>query len=162
MGNEVITTAGSSARLLNIRIERWGTQKFSGLLGLQNGAGGLYYVLLDATGVKLLEGQLSAGENNHSVSGVLKESGIADFLVESLERIFLFEPSQRPCSRNWLLQICSKKMKESRWLKSFFVGPFTLWQAVARHMGEKRGRVIVYSQPWLGVRIFVEDINSTL
>jgi hypothetical protein len=42
--------AKANGRLLNIRIERWGEVRFSGLLALRPEGQGLYYALLDATG----------------------------------------------------------------------------------------------------------------
>ena len=55
------------SRLLNIRVERWDTVRFAGLLGLRVNASGLQYVLLDATGAKLLD--LLAGGNSSAAAG---------------------------------------------------------------------------------------------
>jgi len=142
--------------LFNIRIERWGTQQLSGLLALRDRPAGFSYVLLDATGMKLLEGEINRENDSANLpfGGILKESGVAVFFTQSLERIFLYEPSKKPCARSWLLQFCSEKEKGHTWYKTARFWPFTLWRA------EGKGEMIQYSQPWLGVTLYLKNIRQ--
>jgi hypothetical protein len=148
------------SQLLSIRIERWSSVRFSGLLALQERDAGLYYVLLDATGVKLVETLVSKDGSYNLIhaNGPLKDSGLVAFLSEALARVYLFEPRNRPCSRNWLLGFCHQKTGEGQWLKSVKVGPVTIWEALIADLHED-DPLAVYSQPWLGVRILLEKLH---
>ncbi len=159
---EVLTPDTEQSSLFNIRLERWGVQQFSGLLALRNRPAGLSYVLLDATGMKLLEGEIYSGDDRANLpsGGVLKESSLAGFFAQSLENIFLSEPSTKPCGWSWLLQLCSEEEKDHVWRKTARLWPFTLWQVVVREMEGGNAKVIQYSQPWLGTGIFLENIRQ--
>lgn len=153
-----------AGRLLNIRVERWDTLRFSGLLGLREKERGLYYVLLDATGVKLLEAEVSS-DGRHNllrVSGPLKKSDFAPFLSEALARIYLQEPDELPCVGSWFYRLCRQESGDNGWEKYGQAGPFTVWQVLAgRNRGGGAGdESVLYRQPWLGVRISLERVDS--
>lgn len=154
-----------AGRLLNIRVERWDTLRFSGLLGLQEKERGLYYVLLDATGVKLLEAEV-AGDGRHNplrVSGPLKKSDFAPFLSEALARIYLQEPDELPCAGSWFYRLCRQESGDNGWEKYGQAGPFTVWQVSADGNRGTRGpddESVLYRQPWLGVKISIERADS--
>ncbi|MGB3223346.1 MAG: hypothetical protein WBB23_11145 [Desulforhopalus sp.] len=160
--DEPLRSEGKSARLLNIRIERWEELRFSGLLALQEQEDGLRYVLLDATGVKLLEG-LAKTDGKHIMiraGGALKDAGLNEFLSEALARLYLYLPEQLPCSRSWLLRLCCLQDSENKWSKSAYVGPVRLWQATEKEVDGGGGETTVtYCQPWLGVRIFLKKVD---
>ena len=146
----------SSARLLQIRIERWGEVRFSGLLALRQRGEGLYYILLDATGVKLLEVAVDgAGEYRliHAKGG-LQDSALGGFLAEVLIRTYGQEPATLPCAGTWLYQLCREENTGNGWRKYGQVGPLQLWQVVA-DPGHAANAAVIYRQPWLGVRIFL-------
>jgi hypothetical protein len=151
-------------RLLSIRIERWDTVRFSGLLGLRETAEGLYYVLLDATGVKLLEVEV-AGDGSDTLlrlDGPLKKTDFAPFLSEALLRIYLQEPVGRPCSGSWVYQVCREDGEDNGWRKIGQVGPFKVWQVSASRVPSGAdGETVIYRQPWLGVRIFLEPTKRS-
>ncbi len=153
---KVVAPEPVPSALFNIRIERWGTQQLSGLLALLDRPTGLSYVLLDATGMKLLEGEISSENNSVNLpsGGILKKSGLAGYFIQSLERVFLYEPSKKPCGRSWLLQFCSEKEKGHTWYKTARFWPFTLWRA------EGKSEMIQYSQPWLGVTLYLKNIRQ--
>lgn len=157
--------AESAGRLLNIRVERWDTLRFSGLLGLQEKERGLCYVLLDATGVKLLEAEV-AGDGHHNllrVSGPLKKSDFAPFLSEALARIYLQEPDELPCAGSWFYRLCRQDSGDSGWEKYGQAGPFTVWQVSADRKRRTSGDAdesVIYRQPWLGVKISIEREDS--
>lgn len=154
-----------AGRLLSIRVERWDAVRFSGLLGLRVSTAGLYYVLLDATGVKLLEVEVAA-DGSHDLlraSGPLQNSDFAAFLSQALARIYLQEPDQMPCAGSWFYQICREESEDSGWRKYGQAGPFRVWQVSPSQAGQA-GRTspnssgadaeaVVYRQPWLGVSI---------
>jgi hypothetical protein len=151
-----------AGRLLSIRVERWDTLRFSGLLGLREDVGGLHYVLLDATGVKLLEVEV-AGDGSHNllrVSGPLMKTDFAPFLSEALARIYLQLPTGIPCTGSWLYQVCREEMEDKGWNMYGQAGPFKVWLVSARRVNLNSSGVdaesLVYRQPWLGVQIYLE------
>jgi hypothetical protein len=150
-----------AGRLLHLRVERWDTVRFSGLLGLREKAAGLDYVLLDATGVKLLEGEVAV-DGSHNllrVSGPLQKSDFAPFLAEALARIYLQEPDHLPCAGSWLYQLCREEGAENGRRKYGQAGPFTVWQ-VSIPVAGAEVEPVVYHQPWLGVRIMLEPVAA--
>ena len=152
-----------NGQLLNIRVERWHTLRFSGLLGLREDSAGLYYVLLDATGVKLLEAELARDVDHNllRVSGALKESEFAPFLSEALARIYFVEPTELPCSGSWFYTVCRETITDGGWRKYGQAGPFTVWQISAeRKDGAEDDDSVVYRHPWLGVSISLKPIAS--
>ncbi len=151
-----------AGRLLSIRVERWDTVRFSGLLGLRKNATGLEYVLLDATGAKLLMVEV-AGDGSHNllrVSGPLKKSDFAPFLSEALARIYLQVPTGVSCAGSWFYQVCREESEDKGWSKYGKVGPIKLWRiSTGRADPNSPGAdaaSLVYYQPWLGVRIYLE------
>ncbi len=151
----------STARLLNIRIERWDEVRFSGLLALRKQGAGLYYALLDATGVKLLEVEVAGDGGYHLLhaKGTLKESGLDGFLAEVLERIYLLEPVTLPCAGSWLYEFCRQEDADGKgWKKYGQAGPLQIWQVTAADApGHVPGNeAMIYRQPWLGIRLYLE------
>jgi hypothetical protein len=145
------------SRLFNLRIERWGEIRFSGLLALQQGGGEVHYALLDASGVKLLQARVNgAGESQvlHA-KGALKDSSLAPFLGEALARIFLQEPKEVPCDGRWWQRLC----RQDEAMKSGYFGPLLLWRAdVPSTPGG--AETISYHQPWLGVGLVLRPVLS--
>lgn len=147
----------STAQLLNIRIERWGEMRFSGLLALRKQGPGLYYALLDATGVKLLEVSV-AGDGEYQLlhaKGALKESGLDGFLAEVLARIYLREPATLPCVGSWLYEFCRRDDPDGKgWQKFGQAGPLQIWQV--KTAVDPGNEAMIYRQPWLGIRLYLE------
>ncbi len=148
--------------MLSIRVERWDTLRFSGLLGLRKNPTGLEYVLLDATGAKLLMVEVAenGSQNLLRVSGPLKKTDFAPFLSEALARIYLQEPAGTSCIGSWLYQVCREESEDKSWSKYGKVGPFKLWRILVDpadfNAPEAKAASLVYHQPWLGVRISLE------
>jgi hypothetical protein len=145
------------SRLFNLRIERWGDIRFSGLLALQQGNGEVHYALLDASGVKLLQARVdAAGESQvlHA-KGALRDSGLDTFLGEALARIFLQEPKEAPCASKWWRRLC----RQDEAMKSGHFGPVLLWRAEVPTalVGTE---IISYRQPWLGVGLILRPVLS--
>ncbi|MEN8140719.1 MAG: hypothetical protein ABFR97_05780 [Thermodesulfobacteriota bacterium] len=158
-----IAPASGQPQLMNIRIERWGTTRFSGLIALQERGASLYYVLLDATGLKLMEALVN-GDGTYALiraHGALKETVLPELLSESLHKIYLLEPDRRPCSRNLLLALCQKEAEKNGWRKYAALGPLTLWSVASQ--GATPGRnwpTSSFSQPWIGVKIILTQNNQ--
>lgn len=145
------------SRLLNLRIERWGEIRFSGLLALQQGGGEVHYALLDASGVKLLQARVDASGESQVLhaKGALQESSLTPFLGEALARIFLQEPTEVPCSGQWWRRLC----RQDEVIKSGHLGPLLLWRAEVP--GVLVGsETISYRQPWLGVGLVLRPVLS--
>lgn len=152
--------AEGPGQLLNIRIERWGDVRFSGLLAVRQHRGGLYYALLDATGVKLLEVTVAAdgGFRLLHAKGAMRETGLDGFLSEVLGRIYLQEPASLPCSGTWLYQLCREEDGAAAgWQKYGQTGPLRIWQITTVRGQGAGSTAVVYRQPWIGVRILLES-----
>lgn len=146
-------------RMLNIRIERWDTLRFSGLLGVRETAAGLDYVLLDATGVKLLQAEV-AGDGSFTLkqdSGPLHKSGLAPFLAEALARIYLQEPVRLPCTGSWFYRLCREADEDGTSVKYGQAGPFRVWRITGEDPAGDAG--VTYHQPWLGVKVRLERLE---
>lgn len=159
---EVKTITGES-QLMNIRIMRWGVTRFSGLIALQERGNAIYYVLLDATGVKLVEA-LVRKDGNHELihaHGALKDTHLPKFLSESLQKIYLLEPDTLPCSRTLLLWFCKKKSENNQWHKYVQAGPFSLWSVdFSAEKHDTKWPASSFSQPWIGVNIILTQNNQ--
>jgi hypothetical protein len=156
-------TEQPKGQLVNIRIERWGTILFSGLLAVKENQSGLQYAMLDSSGIKLLEAEVeTTGENRvvHAKKG-MKESRLPEFLSNSLRRVYLLKPAVLPCTTTLLLTFCMEQSTDllHQPSKSVYAGPITLWEVQTGLAGE-RGTITLYSQPWAGVRIYLEDFHS--
>jgi hypothetical protein len=83
---------------------------------------------------------------------VLKDTDFAPFLSEALARIYLQEVDGIGCIGSWLYQVCRKESEDKGWLKYGQAGPFKVWQISTGADAE----AVVYRQPWLGLRIYLE------
>lgn len=156
---DIFEEGKNTARLFNIRIMRWGDLRFSGLLALQYRQNGLYYIVLDATGVKLIEAEVASAGDHMLIRAVgpLKTSQLPNYLSTSLKRIYLLEPLQRPCSQEFLRSFCREPLPEHGWRKYMKSGPFTAWEVRKGGVRGEKKDSFVYSQPWIGMRIVLEE-----
>ncbi len=138
-----------SPQLKNIVIHSFGTQRFSGLLGLKNKQDSLYFVLLDATGIKLLEIEMEQDGQYIIKNGLKKltDGSLPEILAKSLRRIYIIEPLETPCSTHLLHKLCSELSDDGKRLKYSRTWPFTLWKVFYDGSVEHK---ITYTQPWLG------------
>ncbi|WP_457577891.1 hypothetical protein [Desulfomarina sp.] len=141
-------TAKPENRLYSIRIEQWGDVRFTGLLALRFNGLSLSWAMLDATGIKLIEGEVDF-QGRYTIKRAmtgLKGSSLPGYLSTSLARTFLMIPLDYPCSRDGLMFFCISPSGDG-YNKIMKIEPFTLWE-VQRSKGE-----IFYLQPWLGMRM---------
>jgi len=148
---------GYSGVFYTINIQRWGELKFSGLLAVKNSGGILHYILLDLTGITLLESAgNAAGKLQEKARGPLAATAIEGFLTSALNRIFFEIPEKLPCSRHGLQELCYRADDGDNWTKIYRIWPFTFWGA-AKHTDENLSIIYEYRQPWLGVEIFLKE-----
>lgn len=150
--------------LMKIRIRQWGNTRFSGLLVLQNHSTEVYYILLDATGVKLLEARVEKNGDYEIIraSGPVKDTQMPDFLAKSLQRIYLIEPDTAPCSRNMLLWLCLEESADRHMIKYARAGPFTLWSVDYKYDNNSTDWLEVsMSLPWFGVKLTLIRVNHS-
>lgn len=148
----------SSSQIYTMRIERWDRLLFSGILGLKLQTNGFYYVVLDATGISLLEAQVFEDGSFKVLSGQpkVKESGLPSFLCKALARMYTIQLSELPCSTNGLTSVCkSGKVTQAIQEKTFKarVGLIPLWRVDEKISlnGEKNSTE--YYEPWLGLKV---------
>ncbi|PXF52464.1 MAG: hypothetical protein C4B58_16650 [Deltaproteobacteria bacterium] len=115
--------------LWKLTIEQWGTERFTGLLAVRTLGPDFHLILLDATGIKLLETAITDGSNVRVVSALkaVRDRGLPKHLSISTSRIFDTMSGDVNCSRHSFIRICKKwpaldvQRKEARF------GPFLLW-----------------------------------
>lgn len=149
-------------QLMKIRVKQWGSTRFSGLLVLQKHSAEVYYILLDATGVKLIEARVEKNGDYEIIrtSGLVKDTQMPDFLAKSLQRIYLIEPDTAPCSRNMLLWLCLEESADQHMIKYARAGPFTTWSVDYKYDSNSTSwHEASMSIPWLGVKLILIRVN---
>lgn len=152
--------------LYQIEIERFGELRFQGLIAIRKGRELFDYVLIDATGVTLLEGRSqSEARGRGELKGMLKRSRLAEILTVGLSRMFMLLPESQPCGRNGILTFCVKRPSMQHVVKEVRFGPILCWdveysvnskeKTVAKEISKE---VVLYGsytyrQPWLGLKI---------
>lgn len=148
-----------SPQLNRIVINSFGTERFSGLLGLKKQDNGLYYVLLDATGIKLLEAEVN-NDGKYIIKNGLKkliDSSLPTILALSLWRIYIVEPIELPCSTHFFQKLCREQGSHDTWIKYSTKGPFTHWSIFFK---EGVDPYITLSQPWIGLQITLSEVTE--
>jgi len=120
-----------SQTLWEIRIDRGGEKLFAGLLALERKGESLDAVLLDGTGIKLLEERvLASGEVvNISTLPAIRNKRLAPLLGKGLHRLFFdFEIyGEGVCRRDGLFELCFGAQSEGHLIKLRRLGPLILW-----------------------------------
>lgn len=154
-----VTTQAEKSEVKSITIERWGDTKFSGLLGLQRSESEVHYALLDATGIKILEADVTrSGEQKilHA-KGSMQDSKLPEYMATWLRRVYLLNPVQEPCSSTILKRFCSRSNEQAGLRKSFRFTSFLMWDVQQSVLETGKAR-LVYFEPWIGVRIIINEI----
>ena len=115
--------------LWKLTIEKWGTERFTGLLAVRTLGPDFHLVLLDATGIKLLETAMSDGSDVRVVSALkaVRDRGLPEYLSRSTSRIFDTMSDDVNCSRHGFIRICKKKPALDVERKEARFGPFLIW-----------------------------------
>ncbi|HET98225.1 MAG TPA: hypothetical protein ENN98_05970 [Desulfurivibrio alkaliphilus] len=153
-------SAEGGEQLWRIKILRGGETQFAGLLGTRMEDDGLYYVLLDGSGVTLLEARLSAGGEYQPIRElkIFRDHRLPGFLAQSLRRIFLLQPAAAPCDRNLLLRFCQQEASAQGMKKFAKLGPLPLWRV--EYTGQPATLAvnwtgIAFTNPWLRVTLLL-------
>ena len=112
-----------------LTIEQWGTVRFTGLLAVRTLGPDFHLVLLDATGIKLLETVISNKSDVRVVSAVkaMRDRGLPEYLSKSTSRIFDTMSGDVHCFEYGFTRICKKKPASDVERKEARFGPFLLW-----------------------------------
>ncbi len=115
--------------LWKLTIEQWGTERFTGLLAVRTLGPDFHLVLLDATGIKLLEIAMSDGSDVRVVTAVkaVRDRGLPKYLSRSTSRIFDNTSDDVNCSRHGFIRICKKKPASDVERKEARFGLFLIW-----------------------------------
>jgi len=112
-----------------LTLEQWGIERFTGLLAVRTLGPDFHLVLLDATGIKLLETIKSNGSDIRVVSAIkaMRDRGLPEYLSKSTSRIFETMSDGIHCFRHGLIRIYKKRPALDVERKEARVGPFLLW-----------------------------------
>lgn len=124
-----LVTDGQS--LWTARIGRGDSQLFAGLLALNKKGEELGAVLLDSTGIKLLEEKILATGDVEVVSSMaaVRNKRLGPFLGEGLFRLFFNHQgmNNEPCRQDGLFELCFGIDDEEHLVIFKRLGPFVLW-----------------------------------
>lgn len=117
--------------LWEVRIGRGDSQLLAGLLALNKKGEKLEAVLLDSTGIKLLEEKVYSSGAVEVVAALppLRNKRLGPFLGEGLFRLFFMPDglNDQGCRRDGLVALCFGAESEEHLVKLQRLGPFVLW-----------------------------------
>ena len=160
LDNRLIDDLPTIPSLMHVQIIRGDEQKFSGLIALKNIDQGVYFGLLDATGITLLEAKVFIGKPVEIIRAVgpVADSNLPGYLADTLRNIFLVEPESRPCAASGLMKLCHEDLL-SGGAKDLQFGPLTLWRFEEIQKTGDAKTIWNYSQPLFGVRIVFKQLG---
>lgn len=119
--------------LLKLTLRRGGEPKYTGLLLLSRNGQGTDMVLLDATGIKLLEGRLSESGELCQVKALrpVADRGLPDFLGQAVQRLFQTAPPPvgETCRPEGWGKLCQGLDESGQLVRIRRWGPLPLWAA---------------------------------
>lgn len=119
--------------LWTLALRRGGEPLYTGLLLLSRSEAGAGMVLLDPTGIKLLEGQVSEAGQVTGVKALrpVADRGLPDFLGQVVQRLFLRAPPppSATCRPEGFGQLCQGLDRYGQLVRFRRWGPFVLWSA---------------------------------
>ncbi|MDP3479562.1 MAG: hypothetical protein Q8R88_07305 [Desulfoprunum sp.] len=156
-------TADSSPAFYTLTLKDTAKVRFNGLLGISAGKDGLHYILLDATGITLIEARIDIQGNvsQQRILGPLQKSGLPGYLAGALRRIFLEQPAPLPCEDHFLLTFCEERQPAGsgrKWLRTW---PFTWWSLqYSDEAKNSREQSLVYRQFMTGITLYLRKSSS--
>ncbi|HIJ78978.1 MAG: hypothetical protein OEY01_07895 [Desulfobulbaceae bacterium] len=161
---DVVDREALSGALWKVEISQWGTVRFTGLLAprLETEKGILHYVLLDGTGIKLLEARVRPNGKQQIIQVVkmLHKYHLPVFMADSLSRIFLVEPELDRSPVGRLVRFDREQPDELLMRKLARVGPVCLWSVdYSLAPNTKQPAEITYIMPWLGMRLSLVKLD---
>jgi hypothetical protein len=150
--------------LWKLTIEQWGTERFSGLVAVRTLGPDLHLVLLDATGIKLLETIMSDGGDVRVVFAIkpVRDRSLPEYLSKSTLRIFETVSGDVHCLEYGLTRICKKKPASDVERKEARFGPFLLWSVdyfYNKDMSEGFACAVL-REPWRRSKVTLELFQS--
>jgi hypothetical protein len=143
-----------------LTIEKWGSERFTGLLAVRTLGPDFHVVLLDATGIKLLETKVTQGSDVTVVFALkpVRDRGLPEYLSRSISRIFYAMSRDVDCSRHGLIRICKKKPASDKERKEARFGPFLIWSVDYFYSEEvdERFAGAVLREPWKRSKLTLE------
>lgn len=119
--------------LWTVRLGRGDQEIFAGLLVLRNEGDAIRAVLLDSTGIKLLEERVSASGEVTVIKAIsaVKNKRLPAFLGEGLYRLFFNSAgfAGEVCRRDGFARLCFGEEDSGQLVKLRRFGPFVLWRA---------------------------------
>ncbi|HSH12727.1 MAG TPA: hypothetical protein VLA15_03225 [Desulfurivibrionaceae bacterium] len=123
----------SEPTLWKLALRRGGEPLYTGLLLLSRGEEGAGVVLLDATGIKLLEGRVAESGEMIAVKALrpVADRGLPDFLGRVVQRLFLLAPPPvgETCRPEGFGKLCQGINDAGQLVRIRGWGPFVLWAA---------------------------------
>ena len=152
--------------LWKLTVEKWGAERFTGLLAVRTIGPDFHLVLLDATGIKLLETTMSDGSDVRVVSAVrpLRDRGLPEYLSRSTSRIFDTMSGDVHCFRHGFIRICKKKPALDVERKEARFGPFLLWSVDYFYSKDLSEGFVgaVLQEPWRRSKLTLELFRGGL
>jgi hypothetical protein len=146
--------------LWKLTIEKWGTERFTGLLAVRTLGPDFHLVLLDVTGIKLLETAMSDGSDVRVVFALkpVRDRGLPEYLSRSTSRIFETVSDDVHCSRHGFIRICKKKPALDVERKEARFGPFLLWSVDYFYIKDVTEGFVgaVLQEPWRRSKLTLE------
>ena len=119
--------------LWTVRLGRGDQEIFAGLLVLRHEGDAIRAVLLDSTGIKLLEERVSASGEVTVIKAIsaVKNKRLPSFLGEGLYRLFFNSEGfdGEVCRRDGFARLCFGEEDSGQLVKLRRFGPFVLWRA---------------------------------
>ena len=146
--------------LWKLTIEKWGAERFTGLLAVRTLGPDFHLVLLDATGIKLLETTMSNKSDVRVVSAlkVVRDRGLPEYLSKSTSRIFDTTSGDVHCFRHGFIRICKKKPALDVERKEARFGPFLVWSVDYFYSKDVSEGFVgaVLQEPWKRSKLILE------
>ena len=143
-----------------LTIERWGTERFTGLLAVRTLGPDFHLVLLDATGIKLMETAMSDGSDVRVIAALkaVSDRGLPKYLSKSTSRIFETMSDDVHCFRHGFIRICKKKSSSDAERKEARFGPFLLWSVDYFYSKDVSEGFVgaVLQEPWRRSKLILE------
>ena len=151
-----------AADLWELKIVHREVPKFSGIMGLEKRERGVYCVVLDATGVPLLEGVVTS-PTEMEVTRCLEELRRRRFpeLMSRVVGALYLTPLEPSCP--WYAWGCAQRRPDGDGVQSvvYRLGFFTGWRAESRiEPDSERAGEMKVSFPWGGVDVFLKKMKE--
>ncbi|MDH3347692.1 MAG: hypothetical protein OEM02_06290 [Desulfobulbaceae bacterium] len=156
---EPVAQRPEAADLWGLRIVHRDSPKFSGIMGLEAREQGVYCVVLDATGVPLLEGVVMSPDTIE-VTRCIEELRKRRFpeLISRVVGGLYFTPLNSHCS--WYDWGCAVRFDLENGpgeMVEYRFGPFTGWRATGNPGFENAVEMMV-SFPWQGLDVYMKKM----